>query len=519
VRIDGNVRWAAWVFAGFVVVGVGIVLYQGRDQWFFFDDWDFLAHRTGGSFGDLMRPHFEHWTAVPVLVYRALWWMVGLRHYWPYQIVVVALHVAAAVLLRVIMRRAGVDPWIATVAASLFLFLGAGRDDIEFAFQMTFTGALTFGLAQLVLADHDGRFDRRDFAGVACGLISIMCSGVGVMMVLAVGIATLLRRGWKMALAQSGPLAAIFLVWFITFGRSSYRNNGKPTAVDVLRFARDAIASAFDGLGQLPGVGILLALVVVVGLALEFTRRPSAELRVVAGPTVVLAAGGVAFSIVSAVGRATGPNAVPPNSSRYIYIVSGMVLPALALAASAIVDRWRIAFPMAIAVFLVGLPANIAQLAAHGEGLGTLGDPDLVLTMARLPLAQKVPPTAVPMAPVGNSFTVGWLLAGVASGKVPPPRTLDPGERAAAELRLSINQTKGSASGTCTAIQPQAVEHLAVGNRVVFNAPRLTLERIVAGRQAGSATYHQIFGDVLVADAPVDVRIGRGRRQTALLCR
>jgi hypothetical protein len=123
------------------------------------------------------------------------------------------------------------------------------------------------------------------------------------------------------------------------------------------------------------------------------------------------------------------------------------------------------------------------------------------------------------VAPAKNSFTIGWLLAGVASGRVPPPSTVDPGERATAELLLSINQTRGSASGTCTAIQPQEVEHLVVGDRVVFSAPTLTLGRIVAGRQAGSGTYEQLFGDVLVADAPLDVRIDRGARPAAVLCR
>src|SRR5262249_39373515 len=157
-----------------------------------------------------------------ILVYRALWWLVGLRHYWPYQLCVVALHLAAAVLLRAVMRRAGVHPWIATAAASLFAVFGAGRQDIVFAFQMTFTGALTFGLAHILLADHDGPFDRRDLIGIGFGLLALMCSGVGVTMAVAVGIATFVRRGWRMALVHTAPLAAVFLLWSATFGRDAY---------------------------------------------------------------------------------------------------------------------------------------------------------------------------------------------------------------------------------------------------------------------------------------------------------
>ena len=160
-----------------------------------------------------MAPHVQHWTTFGILVYRALWSLVGIRHYWPYQLCVVTLHLAAAVLLRVVMRRAGVGPWIATAAASLFVVFGSGRQDIVVGFQIAFTGALTFGLAHMLLADHDGPFDRRDFFGIGFGLLALMCSAVGVTMAIAALIAVLVRRGWRMALAHTAPLAAVFVLW------------------------------------------------------------------------------------------------------------------------------------------------------------------------------------------------------------------------------------------------------------------------------------------------------------------
>ncbi len=64
--------------------------------------------------GDLLRPHNEHISVLPILVYRALWHLFGLHSYDPYQLCVIALHLTAAVLLRAVMRRSGVNPWIAT---------------------------------------------------------------------------------------------------------------------------------------------------------------------------------------------------------------------------------------------------------------------------------------------------------------------------------------------------------------------------------------------------------------------
>ncbi len=75
------------------------------------------------------------------------------------------------------MRRAGVGPWLATAAAGSFVLFGPGSEDIVWAFQIGFTGALAFGLVQLCLCDHDGGIGRRDVLGVGAGLLALMCSG------------------------------------------------------------------------------------------------------------------------------------------------------------------------------------------------------------------------------------------------------------------------------------------------------------------------------------------------------
>jgi hypothetical protein len=131
---------------------------------------------------------------LPVLAYRGIWTVFGLR-YLPYQVLAVALHLTAAVLLRVIMRRAGVGPWLSTATAAVFEFFGAGAENILVAFQIAFVGALVFGLTHLILADHDGPLDRRDGFGLLAGFCGLMCSSVAISMVVAVGIAVLLRRG------------------------------------------------------------------------------------------------------------------------------------------------------------------------------------------------------------------------------------------------------------------------------------------------------------------------------------
>src|SRR5204863_7602041 len=111
------------------------------------------------------------------------------------------------------MRHETARPGISTPAATLFLYLAAAEQNILWAFHITFTGALAFVFAQLLLADHDGPLDRRDWLGLAAGLGAITCSGVGVTMVGVVGVAALIRRGWRVALLHTVPLLGLWLIW------------------------------------------------------------------------------------------------------------------------------------------------------------------------------------------------------------------------------------------------------------------------------------------------------------------
>src|SRR4051794_16809071 len=205
---------AAWTFGVFVAISFPVLLFNlGGDRWFWRDEWDYITARSGRSLSDLFEPTNAHWTTLPVLGFRALYAVFGLKTYVPYMAVVIALHLTAAVLVRYIMRRSGVRPWLATVAAAPFVLFGPGGENIIWAFQMGFTGALAFGLVHLILVDHDGPFGRRDGWGLAAGVLSLMSAGVGTIMIGVVGIAVLLRRGWRLALVHTVPLALLYVAY------------------------------------------------------------------------------------------------------------------------------------------------------------------------------------------------------------------------------------------------------------------------------------------------------------------
>ena len=101
-------RLALGTFVAAVVVAFPLIIDRlGAYHWFLRDDWEFLTRSEGLGATDLFEPHNAHLTAVPKVVFAALWRLFGATTYTPYQAVVVALHLTVVVLLRVIMRR----PW------------------------------------------------------------------------------------------------------------------------------------------------------------------------------------------------------------------------------------------------------------------------------------------------------------------------------------------------------------------------------------------------------------------------
>ena len=91
----GGLLLGAWVAL--------MVLATNTNQWFFADEWEFIARRSrpaglGDTIRMYLRPHNEHWSTLPLLVYRGIFGVVGLKAYWPYLIVHLAAHVGLGVV-------------------------------------------------------------------------------------------------------------------------------------------------------------------------------------------------------------------------------------------------------------------------------------------------------------------------------------------------------------------------------------------------------------------------------------
>jgi len=455
---DDGSRAPILVFVVALVVGaLAILTYFGRLRWFALDDWDFLADRRLGDVGDLFRAHNEHWSTVPVVAWRLIWSVDGLHHYATYQALLVGAHVAVVVLLRIVMRRAGVRPWTATLVALALLLFGAGSQNILWAFQIGFVGSMAFGLGQLLLLDHEGPVDRRDALGLGLGLLAIMSSGIGVSMVAAAGVAALLRRGWRVALLHTVPLAAAYLVWWSIEQPSTVGHPPPASTFEVVRqvaaFAATGVAATFGALASVPYLGFVLVALTGAGLVLAWRGLTWSDWCRQGATVVALLVGLVVFFVISGSGR-WWSGADYARTSRYLYLGAAFVLPAIGVAADALMVRWRRAAPAVVVLLAVGIVGNVGALrdARQADEVRYPPARALVLNLADRSIGDDVDPRTEPDPRANPGLTIGWLRQVRAEGKVPDPPPLSADEELLLPVRLGFLQSFAPPPSDCRSL-------------------------------------------------------------------
>jgi hypothetical protein len=512
-RATGWRRWsgeqvALWVFIAYLVAAVPILVHIGSDYWFAFnDDWGLILRSTGGL-NDLLKPQNEHWSTIPILVFRGLYSVFGVRSYFPYQFIVILLHLTMAALVRVVMRRIGVGPWVATVIAATFVLFGPGYQNYLSAVQVSMVGSMVFGFVHLILADHDGRVDRRDWLGIGAGALGLLCSGVGPVMVLIVGVATLLRRGWKMALLHTVPLGVMYITWYYAY-RDQFRVNSRAPLSSIGSWVVSGETGVVLAIAHYTPVAVGLGAVLVVGLVFAWRGLSWSEFRLRgAMPAALLVGTLVLFAAVANERWFLG--VALARSSRYVDMGAAFMLPAFGVAADAMVRRWRYAMLPIAALFLVGAPANVSDFdnsaftnQFYQQLRGTL------VGAAYSPIAADLPPDFQPEPGVFRApdVTMRFLLNAKAQGKLPDAPVLTP--EAQADLLLALAVVEGpagdaQASGaSCRDITTPLPIDLKKGDVLRIRSP-LVIRVVTDGHPTGNAvTYAPANGSELRVQVPL----------------
>jgi len=337
----------------------------GRRQWFIRDDWAFLLTRPQmkhglGVWEWLNQPQDGHWMAPPLLIFRGLQNAFALDSYWPFLVVLLATHLGTVLLVRQICRRLQVSEWVTAMMCAVLLVLGSGWENILFAVQITYNFSLLAFLAQVLLTDHDGPVDHRDWLGAAIAVIGVMSSGFGPFFIFGIALLMILRRRWRAAIVAVVPQALVYGWWLLSFGSDRAADQRGRHLGPVPTFVRRGVLAAFGGLGGamfMAGAAALVAAGVTIWRHVDWQRR-----------TYLLTAWAVVLAMYTGIGveRAS----IDPEmaiSSRYVYMAAMVIAPVLALG----IDQIRRFAPWGtwVAVVLLGASAlsNASELRNEGN--------------------------------------------------------------------------------------------------------------------------------------------------------
>lgn len=378
-------RFAPGVVLAAVVAGsVALMVSQVRDLWFFGDDWAFLLRRgvTGDAELGVLAPHNEHWVTIPVVLYRVLFSLFGLHHYLPYALLPILAHAVACVVLFLLLRRCRVAPWTALVPVAVFAFFGGGAANLLWDFQITFVGSALFGLLALHSAACDQPSRRTTLLVWVFATASLMCSGMGIPMLLWLGLFVLQRRGLVAAATATVVPGGLLLLWHLTAG--SVATQAPPVEVSHLPvFVWRGLGYVWHVATGVPAMGPVLWLVL---LAVVLRGRVAPLLRALALSGMVAAV--VAYVLIGTSRGFLGDDA--GMQGRYTYFGLLFSLPAFAAALGRLTELAR-GRSRVVAVGWVALVAFFVATGWHAT-LGvvqqsqalTAGAPERVVAAAEV---------------------------------------------------------------------------------------------------------------------------------------
>jgi len=519
----GDVRspWLRGVLAGLSIVVVVWVLNLTSYWNFFLDEWGFIELRRPWHLDLILLPHREHWSTLPILLWKVLFSTVGIRSHVPYEAALLVVHVVAVFLLfALVRRRSGDIP--AFGAALILLVLGSGADGIIWAFQVGWTGSVAFGLLAMLLLDGDPAFPGR-LAPVSAALLgSLMCSSVGLAFLVAIGVELLADpRRRRLLLALVVPTAA-FVAWFLAFdtGRPGYGGiegdflqgaTGWSYVVNLLGFIVTGLAASAIGLAGAAGI-----LSVVLALVLAFLVTRAMQRRVEAWQLGMIA-GTVFFFALVATGRVQyGVDLA--KESRYLYVGAVFLLPLVAHSLRSIPWRglWRPALVAGLAVCVIGNTIRLHDAALNLIYYMGIEDAELQTVEVFRGAPDMALDHYIDNTVVSSMYANVYLAAIDELGSPVPPMTLDGLRRLP---HLAVDRVMRNLFGPSIKVETDRARSTAgLQCRSVDSTPGAAIDlRVPAGKsfllsstKGGEASIYMGF-----LDAPTDDMVQKVRLQAA----
>jgi hypothetical protein len=148
----------------------------------------------------------------------------------------------------------------------------------------------------------------------------------------------------------------------------------------------------------------------------------------------------------------------------------------------------------------------------------------MLLSLPRVPVAKQVPRGVVPEQQLAHFVTIGWLLDGVASGRIPKPAHISAADEAMDALRLSFRQLRfdqASPFDVCRPLTKSWVFHLDKNQRLTLATVSGTARLTPVSMDAGDTPPFfviTVLGPLLEAVRPVTFRVTSVGRYPGRVC-
>lgn len=489
-----------------LVAGAALLLYATRNLNFFYDEWDMVQHRRGGGLGIYLDPINGHLSLLPLIFYKVMFELVGMRHYWLYEAAVIALHLTCCWLLYVLGRRR-IGPWPALVPPFILLVLGSSYENLLWAIQVSYVGSVAAGLGALLLLEHRTR--RSDVWASVLLVVAYCSSSLGIPLLIGVAVELALGANARRRIWVAGAPVALYLVWRAAFGEGSdLITDNIPGASQYVVDSLAAAAAGASGLSLAYGAPVLIAAVLGVLLV---RREAPVDRRPLPSPRVA----GIAFALAGYYGLTALARGQlgEPEANRYVYagVVLLMLLAVTVLPRPTRFTRWGVSV-VAVLTF-AAMWANVGALRqgertlrgnwdavrpvlAAAEVAGASGQPD------RRPATQIAPQVIVGpyLEAVGDLGSptggLGWLADEaseprrqaadaelVAAERIVPEAVPDDTASSAGRALDVVDSADASVTrrGACVAVRPAAERgtvdvRVAPGRAVTFRSGSAPVE-------------------------------------------
>lgn len=273
-RMTPQTLWRL-AFGSIIAGEVLMLLWVGRREWYFFDEWRLVVERvvphTSGPFAEfklLFKPDGEHVIGIPLTFFVIIVRWFGLDTYWPFIFVNVIVRVVTLVLIDDICRRVGARRLVRLLAVATIAFFGEGYESL-FAQSVMFAGfTLIFALLAVRQSLKTDISERRagitSAAWLAC---SVLSSSYGFPVVVGVALFYLLTHRRRAAIVSFVVPPIVFMsVRMLTGGEYSQQQPVStariPLYIHYVQSGLSAVGEAIlgmDALGVASFVGVAVA--------------------------------------------------------------------------------------------------------------------------------------------------------------------------------------------------------------------------------------------------------------------